>query len=477
MMRGRALTIVAVLFLAAMAAAEISELNRGFLDGPAGYIATKAEMKAFAKVTGDAEVERFIELFWAKRDPDLTTAVNEFKVDFELRVTAADKQFGNERVKGSMSDRGRTLIIMGRPFGISHQSPDAPVNLIGDRASDRRGAIEVWTYRGEQVPESVKALEVYFIFVETRIGVNDFPLDRAERRNGQAMKLLADAPERLLRHPGLKEVPRVGLLAGSKAATAGELAVLAAEPRPWPEGAEVRVAQGVQSGSLFPLWLHVRLPAAAPAVDGIVGRATSEAAGEAGSFAAAARPVAVPGGSAYELSLPLGPGAWKVELALLAGAAPVAVTTVSSTREAVPADGAWISPIIWGAEVRQESLASLGDPFNIGGWHVIPKPGNSYRLQDTLSYFCTVVRPGLSADRQPAVETSIAVYFDSKKLTETEPEPAPLSPVAGELWMFGSSLPLGGFPTPGEYRVEITVRDTISGATRTTGIPLVVAAP
>ena len=390
-------------------------------------------------------------------------------------MAAADKQFGNERVKGSMSDRGRTLIVMGRPFGISHQSPDAPVNLIGDRASDRRGAIEVWSYRGAQIPPTVKADEVHFIFVETRIGVNDFPLDRAERRNGQAMKLLADAPERLLRHPDLKEVPRVGLVAGSKSATAAELAALAAEPRPWPDGALVVTAQGVQSGSLFPLWIHLRLPESAPPVTQIVGRAVSASGEDAGSFATAASAVPVPGGRAYELSLPLGAGAWKVELALLGAAAPVAVTTVEAALEPVPADGVWISPMIWGAEVRQENLAALGDPFNVGGWHVIPQPGDRYRQQESLGYFCMIVRPGLSAERQPAFETTMAFFQGGRKLTETAPEAIPLSPVVGDLWMFGSNLPLAALRAVGDYRIEITVRDTISGVARTTAIPLVVA--
>jgi len=468
---------LAAMGLAVAAGAQVSETHRSFFDGPAGYIATKAEKKTFAKLASDAEAAQFIELFWAMRDPNLATAVNEYKVDFDLRVAAADAQFGHERGRGSMTDRGRTLIVMGRPFAVSHLLPDSMVRLMGERDSDQRGGFEVWTYRGEQVPDSVKAHEVYFIFVESRVGANDYPLDRGERQNARALKLLADAPERFLRHPDLEAVPRLGLVAGSQAATAAELAVLAHEPRPWPEGAEVRAVQGVQSGSLFPLWLHLRLPAAVPAATSVIGRATSAAGGEAGTFSAAAAVVASPGGHAYELSLPLGGGTWKVEVALLAGDAPVAVTTIDATLEAAPADGTWISPLYWGADVRQESLAALGDPFNIGGWHVIPQPGDRYRLEESVGYFCMLVRPGLAANGQPAVETRMALFRGDTKLTETAPEPTPISLVHGELWMFGSNLPLAAFRTAGEYRVDVTIRDTVSGVERTAGIPLEIAAP
>jgi len=473
MSRGVVALAVMALF-AVPAGAGLSDEHLSFMDGPAGYLATRAELKAYAKLGTDAEAARFVELFWAKRDPDLTTAVNEFKVEFDQRVAAADAQFGGERGRGAMSDRGRTLVVMGRPFAVSHRLPESMVHLIGERDADQRGGVEVWTYRGEQVPASVKAHEVYFVFVESRLGANDYPLDRGERQNGRAMKLLADAPERLLLHPDLEEVPRVGLVAGSRSATPAELAVLAVQPRPWPEGAEVRAAQGVRSAALLPLWIHVRVPDPAPAATGVVGRAVSAAGADGGTFSAAATAVPVPGGRAYEVSLPLAAGAWKVELALLAGNAPVAVAAVDATLEAAPVEGSWISPLYYGAEVRQESLASLGDPFNVGGWHVIPQPGDRYRAQESVGYFCMVVRPGRGADGQPAFETRLAFYQGDAKLTETAPEPAALSRVDGDLWMFGASLPVAAFRAAGEYRVDVTVRDTVAGVERTTRVPVVV---
>ena len=476
-MRGGILAIGVLAACAAAAAAELSEKVRSFMDGPAGFIATKDEKKGFEKLRTDAEAERFVDLFWAKRNPNLGSLVNQFKVDFDLRVAAADRQFGTDRVKGSMSDRGRTLIVLGRPFGVSSHVSDNTVPFAGANVADQHGGTEVWTYRRNQLPESVRTEEVYVIFVESSVGAKDFVLAREDRRNALAMKLLADAPEHLLRNPDLKEAPRVGLVAGSKSATAAELAVLDAQPRPWPDGTRVLTAQGVQSASSFPLWLHVHLPEAAPQATRVVGRALSAEGNDAGSFAMPATAIPVPGGRAYELSLPLAAGAWKIELALLGAASPVAVTTVEAQLDPVADQGGWLSAAYWGVDVRKETEASVGDPFNIGGWHVLPQPANRYGRQDTLSFFCIAVRPGMPTTQKPAVETTMAVSRDGKKLGETQLGTFELSQVKGDIWMFGTSVALEALPVAGEYRLDVTIRDTTAGLRRTTSIPVTLVGP
>lgn len=71
----------------------------------------------------------------------------------------------------------------------------------------------------------------------------------------------------------------------------------------------------------------------------------------------------------------------------------------------------------------------------------------------------------------------MAIFRGNKKLTETEPQPATLSQVNGDVWMYGSSLPLDAFPGLGDYRIEITLRDSASSLRRTTSIPVTIAAP
>jgi GWxTD domain-containing protein len=63
----------------------------------------------------DAEARKeFIKDFWEKRDPDPYTEENEFKREFENRVTYANKRF-NEGGPGMNTDRGRVWILMGPP--------------------------------------------------------------------------------------------------------------------------------------------------------------------------------------------------------------------------------------------------------------------------------------------------------------------------------------------------------------------------
>ena len=111
--------------LASVAGAQLSQTFKDFPNGPAGFVMTDNEKKAFAQLKSDSEAQAWIELFWAKRDPDLNTVENEFKQDFDLRVTAADKMFSAEKLKGSMSDRGKVLILMGKPLSLQNVAAGA----------------------------------------------------------------------------------------------------------------------------------------------------------------------------------------------------------------------------------------------------------------------------------------------------------------------------------------------------------------
>ncbi|HQU33774.1 MAG TPA: GWxTD domain-containing protein, partial [Thermoanaerobaculaceae bacterium] len=86
------LALVAWVF-AAVAGAQLSQSFLDFPKGPAGFLMTDSEKKAYADLKTDAEAQAWTDLFWARRDPDLNTVQNEFKLDFDMRVQAADTQF------------------------------------------------------------------------------------------------------------------------------------------------------------------------------------------------------------------------------------------------------------------------------------------------------------------------------------------------------------------------------------------------
>ncbi len=388
---------LAVWLVASFASAQLSETFKQWPNGPAGFLMTDSDRKAYAQLKSDAEAQAFIDLFWAKRDPDLNTVQNELKLDFDMRIVAADKQFSTEKLKGSLSDRGKVLIVMGRPVQPAYNVPAGTEEEEGTRPRFlERGNTQIWVYTKDGKPPAKKSDEILFVFTETRLGVGDFILDRNDIRNRQAIKILAAKPEQLLLNPKLTEVPRVGLLPGTKAATSSQQAVFDVQPRPWPQGAGILIVSGVQSETIHPVWVYLQLPDSVPTATQALGRVRKAAGGDVvGSFASPVVPTSVPGARAYEFSLPVEAGEWKVDIAVLNDGGPVAVTTADAKNDPAPSDGPYISPFYWGADNRQAAQARLGDPYHIGGLHLIPRIDNQYKVDENLTYVAYVVRPSI----------------------------------------------------------------------------------
>jgi len=472
------LALVAWAF-ASVASAQLSQANREFPNSPAGFLMTDAEKKAYAQLKSDAEAQAWIELFWAKRDPDLNTVENEFKQDFDLRVAAADKMFSTEKAKGSLTDKGKVLIVMGKPLSAKNVAAGERSDEDANRPTfGERGASQIWLYTKDGKPPAKKSDEIVFVFTESRPGLGDFQLDRFDIRNRQAAKVLAAKAEELVRNPKLTEVPRVGLLPGTKAATTSQQAVFDVEPRPWPQaGAFVLAASGVKTESSHPIWLWVQLPDSVPAATQATGRVRRSEGGEpAGSFVAPVKPIEIKGARAYEFSLPADAGAWKVDLALANDAGPVAVTTVDVKTDPVPADGPYLSPVFWGAEVRPATPADrLGDAYHLGGLHLLPRADNVYQTAENLTYALYVARPNMAEDGKPAVESRMSLYSDGKEQDKQQFARAEGVKVYGDLWVFGGQIPLSGFRRGKPFELEVAFRDAKSGATSVARIPLTVA--
>ncbi len=149
------LRTVAVVLVGATAAApsvaaleKYKEWDRGpeFL-----YFATDEERAAWKKVASDAEAEKFIALFWARRDPDLATPRNEFEERVEALVKLADERFGLRGRRGALTERGKVLIVVGPPRQIVARdrtpaaSPDEP-------ATTGRIVETTFVYEGDRLP-------------------------------------------------------------------------------------------------------------------------------------------------------------------------------------------------------------------------------------------------------------------------------------------------------------------------------------
>ena len=107
------------------------------------YLATDDEKKEWKKIASDQDAEKFIALFWARRDPDLKTPQNEFRERFEALVKKADELFPLGRKRGALTERGKALILIGPPKAIATGPTlrvDTPRRATTVRAQRRAGA-------------------------------------------------------------------------------------------------------------------------------------------------------------------------------------------------------------------------------------------------------------------------------------------------------------------------------------------------
>lgn len=85
---------------------------------PEAYFMTKAERQEWKNVKTDADAEKFVEAYKAKRGPDFEKMVAE-------RAAVADKYFSVGSTKGSETLRGKVIIVFGPPSGIDQSKGGA----------------------------------------------------------------------------------------------------------------------------------------------------------------------------------------------------------------------------------------------------------------------------------------------------------------------------------------------------------------
>ncbi|MBV8199396.1 MAG: GWxTD domain-containing protein [Acidobacteria bacterium] len=119
--------------------------------GPLRWLMLPDEVRQVRELrTGRATAE-FLEAFWRRRNPDPGGAVNECARRFRERVLAADRLYGEDGRRGSLTDRGRALVLLGPPpvlrYGqrrIPSWEPGATVTQPSTHS--RLVAVETWIY-------------------------------------------------------------------------------------------------------------------------------------------------------------------------------------------------------------------------------------------------------------------------------------------------------------------------------------------
>lgn len=95
---------------------------------PQGVLMTSAERAEWANVKTDDEADTFVKDFLAKRKP-------EFVSETARAATAADKYFTTGKTPGSATERGRLVIVLGPPGGLSMSERQAHGDVRGSTDS------------------------------------------------------------------------------------------------------------------------------------------------------------------------------------------------------------------------------------------------------------------------------------------------------------------------------------------------------
>ncbi len=242
---------------------------------PEAYFLTPAERAEWKKLTTDAEAEKFIALYWAKRGGD------PFKAEVSRRIAAADQQFKLARyTRGSDSVRGRLFVTLGPPSRVSQSRaqesgtgmPDGatiPGIDIGAQPDANTAITYNWTWDKDRLPPVLEMTELRAsISVDPRVGTDDL-------RNGAAVeKAIATLAEKSIVNPNAT------LTAAAPGAPAASVPPAGAAPAAPAAGAPAAApaAAGVAAAV-------VPLPAAVkPALESAASAAASEAGFWSGTF-------------------------------------------------------------------------------------------------------------------------------------------------------------------------------------------------
>jgi len=501
------IAVAAATLLAAVSAFALSDQYVQFGKGPAQWIMTKDEAAQWKKISTDADAQVFIDLFWAKRDITPGTPDNEFKDQFEARIKYADEHFAHGRTKGSMSDRGRVLIVLGSPSRIQRtgnepqgtiQTPTRPVGSTMPTEDQQSSTIQgyspkqLWFYDQAKIKLPLNAPSVEVAFID-QYGSDDWKLERTPRTD--YVSLLENVNRSMLAQPDLKSVPVAAVAAAAPPppAIAPAPAVPAApsigvfKTEALKTASEEMLAGKGSYKNLYLTYGEYVTPAGdyfvpvqlyVPKVAGLTAAAADltfygEVVDEQGQpvaiYEEPAKLEASKDDYFYAKTLNLKPGKYKGTFGLAQAGKPVSMVSTDIALAGVDKAAPSISQLILSNNLYPLKEAQKPtDPYAFGGLKVVPKSDRTFKTADEIFYFIEVRNPSLDpAANAPKLQTKVSLSGKSAegktvKMENplSEAEATPLNGVPGHFFV-GSSIPPDVLK-PGDYTLKVRVLDTVS---------------
>lgn len=140
--------------------------TRQWAEGPVRWLLLPAEERELQELRSDAEGLLFMDEFWRRRDPDPGTPGNPVQESFRERVEIADRAYDDTGTRGSLTARGRALVLLGAPSLMRHSRRKVPAWRPGRRVTDRGNqrmpvrelVAETWEYSRTDLPPAMIAL-------------------------------------------------------------------------------------------------------------------------------------------------------------------------------------------------------------------------------------------------------------------------------------------------------------------------------
>ena len=489
--------IAAVLASAAAIAAfaQLSMAKADWARGPVQYLMTRDEMTAWNAIKSDADADKFIALFWARRDPTPGTPQNEFREDFERRVQYADQTFTNGRQRGSLSDRGKVLVLFGAPTRAVRtpgrpiqQSADPTTTAMGTQNEETLGEMQTWIYEGPTAEKMFNAPKVEIRFID-RLNNKDMRMEAPRFDFAGASQRVVTAA---LTQPNLTSVPTYQAAQPVPKPAAAAPAVPAAPTTDLKTAAlETAVADAkagkgtsknayvsyaefiapVKGGYYAPLGLYVPASAGltADSADTFFGVIEDSTGKRVLAFEDPAKLTASKSDFFVDKTVELPAGKYTATLGLAKAGAPVIVT--SGPIELAQATGGTSRLILSDNVYELTEAAPVKSPFAFGKLKIVPKATMQFTNKDELNYFVEVHNPPVDPTTNlPKLQMKLDLVDAKGKTVAGAPlsdaQALPLSGAVGPgEYAIISGIPLSQMSKPlppGEYTLKMKILDTIS---------------
>jgi GWxTD domain-containing protein len=103
------------------------------------YIRTSSETSEFKKLKSLDEKRKYMYFFWKKRNPNLLSLVNDYKIQYFKNIDEANNLYKQGFMDGWKTDRGRIYVTYGRPSEVENHTNEA----------ESKG-YEIWTFESVQ---------------------------------------------------------------------------------------------------------------------------------------------------------------------------------------------------------------------------------------------------------------------------------------------------------------------------------------